>query len=145
MPFSISCFSTVSYTHLFFVCLLSVAIQGSLLPLLSRRLGLIEKDCNVFRTFNDYQDAKELNLIEVRLSEGHPWVGQTLQPVSYTHLSPMLSGRQRPKYSAIVAIRSHRHTSSVQTAPFLIMAGHCMIRGILWPPSYMSAFVPLKT
>lgn len=121
----------------FFVCLLSVAIQGSLLPLLSRRLGLIEKDCNVFRTFNDYQDAKELNLIEVRLSEGHPWVGQTLSDISMPKdmlavmvkregetLIPNGSTRIRLSDSIIISCSSYTDNSNVNLSEVFLDKDH---------------------
>ena len=61
---------SVSYTHLivFMISLLSVAVQGTLLPYVSRKLDMIDDKADVQKTFNDYQEESAIT------------------PVSYTHL-----------------------------------------------------------
>lgn len=56
----------------FFVALLSVTVQGTLLPPLAKKLGLVEATGDsVLRTFNDYQDESGTKLVEftVRASD----------------------------------------------------------------------------
>lgn len=62
----------------FFVALFSVALQGTLTPLLAKKLKLVEKNNSVFKTFTDYQDEAEMRLIEVSIDARNPWNGKTL-------------------------------------------------------------------
>ena len=65
----------------FFVALFSVAVQGTLTPLFAKKLGLVEKDNSVFKTFTDYQDEAEMHLIEVTIDLKNPWNGRTLTEI----------------------------------------------------------------
>lgn len=68
----------------FCIALLSVAIQGTLLPWVSKKLQLIEDgdEDNVFKTFNDYEEELDINLIKLLIGEDHPWIGQNLGEIS---------------------------------------------------------------
>ena len=44
----------------FIVVLLSIAIQGSLLPFFSRKFNMIDEEENVLKTFNDYSDTEDV-------------------------------------------------------------------------------------
>lgn len=65
----------------FCVVLFSIGIQGSLLPWLSRKLDMIDTEGNVMRTFNDYNEEKEIQFIQLEMGEGHPWVGRLVKDV----------------------------------------------------------------
>jgi cell volume regulation protein A len=65
----------------FCVCLLSVSIQGSLLPWMAKKLNVIGTTDNIFRTFNDYSEDPAVHLTEIRLPKGHPWINQTLKDI----------------------------------------------------------------
>lgn len=58
----------------FCVCLMSAAIQGSLLPLVAKKLGVISPTENILKTFNDYQEEQTIFLTDIRLSDHHPWI-----------------------------------------------------------------------
>ena len=62
----------------FCIALLSVAVQGSLLPLAARKLDMVDSAESVSRTFNDYQDQRQLHLTRFPIGAGHPWVGRTI-------------------------------------------------------------------
>lgn len=66
----------------FCIAILSVGIQGTFLPAVARRLGLISEKENVRKTFNDYQKDTDMNLIEVRPEKNHPWIGKTLREIA---------------------------------------------------------------
>ncbi|MCL1881750.1 MAG: potassium/proton antiporter [Oscillospiraceae bacterium] len=56
----------------FIVSLFSIALQGTLLPTLARKLDLVECDGDaVLRTFNDFQEQNLADLIEYTVSEQH--------------------------------------------------------------------------
>ena len=56
---------------IFFIALFSVAIQGTLIPHLARKLDLIdtETDSSVLKTFTDYSGETTTDLLEVRIAE----------------------------------------------------------------------------
>lgn len=62
----------------FLVSLLSVSFQGSLIPLFAKKLNLVEKETDVLKTFNDYQDDLLTQLREIRVTPDSPWAGKTL-------------------------------------------------------------------
>ena len=57
----------------FCVVLFSILLQGSLLPMVSIRLGLIDANADVMKTFSDYTDELPVRFIQVFLSKDHPW------------------------------------------------------------------------
>lgn len=62
----------------FCIALLSVVVQGSLLPLAARKLDMVDSAESISRTFNDYQDQRQLHLTRFPIGAGHPWVGRTI-------------------------------------------------------------------
>lgn len=62
----------------FCVCLLSVAFQGTLLPSVARKLKMVDDGENVMKTFNDYQAEHQLQLVQSRVTPGHPWIGREI-------------------------------------------------------------------
>jgi len=80
--------SGVSLEHdlfhiVFFISMLSVAIQGSLLPLAARRLDMVDNTSDIRKTFNDYQDDSELTLMQMYIPEGHNWENRLVGEVSF--------------------------------------------------------------
>ncbi len=65
----------------FCMALLSVSMQGTLLPVFARKLKLVDNEETVMKTFNDYQDDRDLSLIEIPMEEEHQWCGMTLQQI----------------------------------------------------------------
>lgn len=70
------------YHIVFCVSLFSVAVQGSLLPLVAKKLDMIEEGGNILKTFNDYQEESAITMIRFFISEGHGWVNKRIQDVT---------------------------------------------------------------
>ena len=86
----------------FCLVLLSISLQGTLLPWIARKLDMIDSGADVLKTFNDYKDDPAIEMIQLDIRPGHIWIGQPVQalnlppdfllamirrgPVSYTHL-----------------------------------------------------------
>lgn len=66
---------------IFFIVLFSVLVQGTLMPAVAKKLGLVEKEASVLRTFTDYQDENDMDLAEMKLSKRHPWCGRALMEI----------------------------------------------------------------
>ncbi len=62
----------------FFVALFSVALQGSVLPLMAKKLHLIDSETSVFKTFTDYAEDENTHLAEVLIGPEHPCLGKTI-------------------------------------------------------------------
>ncbi|MCI9136409.1 MAG: potassium/proton antiporter [Lachnospiraceae bacterium] len=67
----------------FFISLLSVAIQGSLLPLVAEKLDMVDNSSDIRKTFNDYQDDSELTLMRMYIPKGHNWENRLIGEVSF--------------------------------------------------------------
>ena len=68
----------------FVVSLLSVALQGSILPYFAKRWDMIDRFADVRKTFNDYQQASAIALNSIVLDASHPWVGLKLKEINIT-------------------------------------------------------------
>lgn len=62
----------------FFIVLFSILIQGSLIPLVAKKLDIIDDSANVFKTFTDYIDEVPVQFIQLTLTKSHPWVGKKI-------------------------------------------------------------------
>lgn len=59
------------YNLVFCVVLLSIAVQGTLLPLVSEKLRMIDRSMDVRRTFNDYEEESSIHFIQTHIREEH--------------------------------------------------------------------------
>lgn len=66
----------------FIVSLFSVAIQGTLLPIVSQKLKMVDADSDVRKTFNDYQEETSLQMMRMHIPEGHEWDGKKIKDVT---------------------------------------------------------------
>ena len=82
--------------HLVFcVVLFSIAMQGTLLPLVSRKLHMLDDSTDVLKTFTDYTEEKELQLLRLPLEAGNSWVGAAVSTLTLppeTILAAVLRG-----------------------------------------------------
>lgn len=65
----------------FIVVLLSIAIQGTLLPYVSRRLDMIDVDGDILRTFTDYVDERPVNYIQFVINEDHEYCNKLIKDI----------------------------------------------------------------
>lgn len=70
------------YHIVFMIALLSVAIQGSLLPFIAKKLDMVDAEEDVRKTFNDYQEKSSITLMRVFIPAGHRWENKTVQEAS---------------------------------------------------------------
>ena len=67
----------------FCIVLLSIGIQGTFLPLVSKKLGMIDNEENVLKTFNDYsEEEEEIQFLRFVIQEGHEWCGKKVSAIS---------------------------------------------------------------
>lgn len=71
------------YHIVFFIVLLSILVQGSLLPAVARKLDMIDETEDVMKTFSDYSEESPVEFIHVRIPQGHPWDGRPLSDIQF--------------------------------------------------------------
>lgn len=84
------------FNLVFCIVLLSISLQGSLLPRVSAKLHMIDHTADVSKTFNDYQEESDIDFIKIHLDKNHPWNGKTLRelPLPSDLLVVMIARRE---------------------------------------------------
>ena len=65
----------------FMVALFSVAIQGTLIPVIARLLNMVDDNDDVRKTFNDYQEEAAITLMRMHIPKGHNWENKSLSDI----------------------------------------------------------------
>lgn len=63
----------------FMVVLLSISIQGSLLPWAAKKLSMMDEKEDVRRTLNEYVRETPVQYIKVPVTRNHPWENKTIR------------------------------------------------------------------
>lgn len=66
----------------FMISLMSVAVQGTLLPFVSKKLDMIDDKADVYKTFNDYQEESAITLMRMYIPKGHNWENKLISEVN---------------------------------------------------------------
>lgn len=67
----------------FCVVLFSIALQGSLLPLVAKKAGLIDEEGDVLKTFSDYARETEVLFFRLEVHPKHSWVGRKVRDIHF--------------------------------------------------------------
>lgn len=67
------------YNLVFCMVIMSISIQGTLLPGVAKKLSMIDQTTDVSHTFNDYQEDSDISFIKIHLDDSHSWCRQTLE------------------------------------------------------------------
>ena len=70
------------FNLVFCIVLLSITIQGTLFPWISKKLSMIDRNADVNKTFTDYQEDSDVSFIKIHLSRAHPWCDHTISECS---------------------------------------------------------------
>ncbi len=62
----------------FFIAIFSVALQGTLLAPIAKRLDLVDNESAVLKTFNDYKEETNTKLVEMEITSESKCVGKTI-------------------------------------------------------------------
>lgn len=63
---------------IFFIALLSVGVQGTLIPTVAKKLDLVDDNTPVLKTFNDYDGEISSKLIEVNIDDDSKWADKSI-------------------------------------------------------------------
>ena len=67
----------------FCIVLMSIGIQGTLLPLFAKKLDMIDDEENVMKTFNDYSDETEVQFIKLSVQPDSNWAGRKIKDIPF--------------------------------------------------------------
>ena len=70
------------FNIVFCVCLMSMLVQGSILPASAKGLKLIDNDADVLRTFNDYREEDSITMMRMYVPENHSWENKKLSEIA---------------------------------------------------------------
>lgn len=66
----------------FCIVLFSILLQGSLLPLVAKKLNMIDDNLDVMKTFSDYSEEVPVEFIKFKITEEHPWCGARVMDIT---------------------------------------------------------------
>jgi len=67
------------FSIVFCIVIISIALQGSLIPTMAKWLRMTDKETDVMTTFNDFKDSAELSFGCIQISETGKWKGKTIK------------------------------------------------------------------
>ncbi len=65
----------------FCIVLLSISLQGFFLPFVARKLGQIDGDADVMKTFNDFSDETDLHFSKLAIGADNPWKDKMIKNI----------------------------------------------------------------
>ena len=125
------------FNLVFCIVLLSISLQGSLLPRVSAKLSMIDHTADVSKTFNDYQEESDIDFIKIHLDKNHPWNGKTLRelPLPSDLLVVMIARREEtivpngstvllPGDLLVLAARAFEDRENLSLQEIVVEKGH---------------------
>lgn len=67
------------FNLVFCIVLMSITLQGTLLPWFAAKTQMIDEQADIRKTFNDYQDTSDVSFVESRIDENHYLANQLLK------------------------------------------------------------------
>lgn len=71
------------FNLVFCIVLLSISVQGTLLPWVSRKLRMIDNSSSVNKTFSDYQEENDVSFIQMHIRKEHPWAMKQIKDIVF--------------------------------------------------------------
>lgn len=125
------------YNLIFCMVLLSLSVQGSLLPMIARKLSMLDPASDISRTFNDYQEDSDIHFIKLKISPQHSWCGLTISQLQLPTgllismiirqeriLLPTGNTRLEAEDILVLAARSFENHENVHLQEIVIEHGH---------------------
>ena len=96
-----------SFHLVFLISILSVAIQGTFLPLAAKMTNMIDPHVDIKKTFNDYEEECAVKLLRITVPKNHEWVGKPIRCVEFPQksLAVLIKRKQEriiPKNSTVI-------------------------------------------
>ena len=108
------------FNIVFCLVLISIALQGSLIPFAAKKLDMLDPNANVMKTFNDYSEGNELQFGTVDVRPGGSWDGKMIRDLNLPDnmlVALVLRGNERMIAKGHVALQAGDKAIMV-TKPF---------------------------
>ncbi len=133
------------FHFVFCIVIFSILFQGSLLPVVARKLDMIDRSGSVNKTFTDSQEEVPVQFLQVTLPPSHPWVGRAVREAPFppgTLLVQLVRGERRlaPKGSTVLQAED----VLVLSAPALAGAQRVCLTELTLDPDHPWAGRPLS-
>ncbi|MDE6103174.1 MAG: potassium/proton antiporter, partial [Oscillospiraceae bacterium] len=66
----------------FCIVLISILLQGTLIPFMAKVFGMVDNNSNVLKTFNDYVEELDIQFIKLTVQGEHPWKDKKIRELS---------------------------------------------------------------
>lgn len=66
----------------FMIVLISIGLQGTLLPYIAKKTNMIDEGGNVMKTFNDYSDETAVQFIRISIDRDSDWAFKELKQIT---------------------------------------------------------------
>ena len=66
----------------FCIVLISISLQGTLIPFMAKVFGMVDNNSNVLKTFNDYVEELDVQFIKLTVQGEHPWKDKRIRELS---------------------------------------------------------------
>lgn len=66
----------------FVIVLFSILVQGTLLPIMAKKLNMTDDSGDVMKTFTDYSDELPVSFIQLTLQDGHHWTEKSIKDLA---------------------------------------------------------------
>lgn len=67
------------------VVLISIALQGSLIPAVARRLKMTSSEEDILKTFTDYSDNMDVSFVQMDITDKDAWNGKVIKDLPIPH------------------------------------------------------------
>lgn len=74
----------------FLISLLSVAIQGTLLAPIAKKLDMLDKHSDIRKTLNNYHEECAIKFLKATVPQNHAWIGQKIKDITFPQNSLVL-------------------------------------------------------
>ncbi len=65
----------------FFIVLFSISLQGTLIPIAAKKLGMTDDSSDVMKTFSDYSEEVPVEFIKLQINLAHPWANHKIKDI----------------------------------------------------------------
>lgn len=73
------------FSIVFCIVLVSIALQGSLIPTAAKKMGMIDTGSDVMTTFSDFSESAEMSFGRIRIEETSQWDGMEVKDLGLSH------------------------------------------------------------
>lgn len=70
------------FNIVFCIVLISIALQGSLLPKAAEKLNMLDPNADIMKTFSDFSEEVDLQFSEVKIGEDNPWLNSRVMDLN---------------------------------------------------------------